>query len=127
MDNDILDNYFVKKPKKGFNFRLFYLWTGLLVLGVIFKIQHWPLAGLFLLASYAGLLSHSLIGVLFFKLRDYPILFFVLFGLYHFIKIMYGAFFLNGKPYNLYGTAIYTAILVGSFIIEYLFIQRKKG
>lgn len=126
MDNDILDNFFVKKPKQRFSYTLFYIWTGLLVLGVLFKIQHWPLAGLFLLVSYAGLLSHSLIGVLFFKMRDYPILFFVIFGLYHFIQIMYGIFFLDGKPYNIYGATIYTAVLVGSFFIEYVYIQRMK-
>jgi hypothetical protein len=126
MENDILDNFFVKKPKKRFSYTLFYIWTGLLVLGVFFKIQHWPLAGLFLLVSYAGLLSHSLIGVLFFKMRDYPILFFVLFGLYHFIQIMYGIFFLNGKPYNIYGATIYTAVLVGSFFIEYAYFQRRN-
>lgn len=126
MENDVLDNYFVKKPKKKFNYSLFFVWTGLLVIGVLFKIQHWPLAGLFLLTSYAGLLSHSLIGVLFFKLREYPVLFLVLFGLYHFIQIMYGIFFLDGKPYNIYGATVYTAVLVGSFVIEYLYIQRRN-
>ncbi len=126
MENDILDDYFTKKPKDTFKYSLFYMWTGLLVIGVIFKIQHWPLAGLFLLTSYAGLFSHSLIAVLFFKMKDYPVLFFLLFGAYHFITILYGVFWGSGRPFNVNGATIYTALLFIFFLVEYLYIQRKK-
>jgi len=39
---------------------------------------------------------------------------------------MYGIFFLDGKPYNIYGATIYTAVLVGSFFFEYVYIKRRK-
>ncbi|MGB1039586.1 MAG: hypothetical protein ACPGVD_01785 [Flavobacteriales bacterium] len=80
MDDSIIDDVFNEEPKeKKADYRAYFIWIFLLLVASLFKIMHWPFGSLLSLLAYAGMMSFSLIALLFYK--DYKRVNFIMLGL----------------------------------------------
>ena len=93
MDNNILDDQFIDKKPNDFKLFWFYLFLGLYMIGVLFKIQHWPFAGLMILLGSAGALAHAVSGLWFYKTKNTFTFYFLVVGIFYLVRLILRSIF----------------------------------
>lgn len=112
MSETILDEAEVRLPDQSFKLRAPLIWGSILMVGVLFKIVHWPFASLLTVLPPAGLLAYSTYGMM--RKQTRTILCVILFSLslLYALYLVYGTQFRGGYPVNLNGLAIFFAVAV---------------
>ena len=125
----MLDNHFIDEKPRKFNYTLFYIWIAIYMIGIFFRINHWPFGSLMIVIGSSGFLSRAISGFLFYKVKNRIIFYFIIMGVLQVIRIVFGVFFRKGKPLNIDGLSIYLILLGLILMLEYLFfrINRKPS
>lgn len=129
MDNEILDQPFTNtKYKSLLRKKVYLIWASILILGLVFKLVHWPFSALLILLPSAVLLAYSLNGFVRRKERN---VFNSIISLLGFIwmlfmiieNLMTGG---DGYPFNQFGLRFFLIALFLSFGIYYFILYRKS-
>lgn len=128
--DDILDRKEGEQIEKfSYKFRVtaLFLLCGLVVIGQIFKILHWPGGAVITVFSAATLTGYNFYSILHLKGKSFLNLTFSALGLLITIYVIWGAFFNNGQPFNTFGILVFSAIIGLEFIILHIaHIIRKR-
>lgn len=64
--SDLLDDHLIEDKEKEYKFNMSFalFWCAMFFIGAIWRLMHWPGAGLILLSSAAGLMAYSLSAIL---------------------------------------------------------------
>ena len=127
MENETIDNDFINKKSIPFRYHWFYIWLGLYIIGALFKIMHWPFASIMILTGSAGAFAHAISGLFFYKTRNNFTFYFILVGVLYSVRLIYGAVFKNGKPFNYYGLSLFLGVLLVVLLIEFIFLKYKRN
>lgn len=128
MQEEILDQEFVDpKNQAFFKTRPVLIWGIVLILGLLFKVMHWPFASVLIIISPAGLQAYCING--FIKPNERNTLNTILSGagMIWLITLIWGMLFNNGHPYNENGLKVYVVIFTVFFIIYYFIFRAKKN
>lgn len=114
---DLLDSPEEKKSIR-LNYRPLFIWAFFIVMGILFKIQHWPGSAPIILLSTAGIASYSISKVLFiYKTENIPFIILSIISICWTGILLFQVFFNYGSLfYNLNGLAFY----IGCFIILFI-------
>lgn len=128
MSEDILDEFGTERRAEKFLWRIPLIWIVVLLVGVLFRVMHYPFGGLLSLIPGGGLLAYSLHGMV--RKETRSILCVVIFAASAIwtLVLLYGAFFRNGLPYNIFGVAVFlvTAILWYAGYEVAMMMRRKR-
>lgn len=118
-DNDLLDAVEVERTYKFREWPL-RLWFVMLVIGIVFRVMHWPGASILIIVSAAGLSAWSMTDIIFLKRSRRIITILSFLGIFWFIFLLWGAYYNGGHPYN--NMAVYITVVVFSvyFFVYYL-------
>lgn len=126
--NNILDEVLIEIEKqKSFKKWPYIVWFSILVLGILFRVMHWPGGSILTITSSAILNAYSFSSFL--KLRGKNVFINIISSIsVIWIIFIVSEYFFNTKPlYSLYGLSIYGGVLITSFIFyKMLFYARKK-
>lgn len=126
--NDILDDDLISKDHE-FDYRTwhFYVWIPLFIIGVLFKIMHWPGSSFLMLFPSAILVAHSVCCAMRFKGRNIHNNMLLAAGVLWTAYLIFGAFFNNANRFNFKGLMVYGIAFFLSFVFyEILFRFRLK-
>ncbi|MFY0672337.1 MAG: hypothetical protein JXQ87_02975 [Bacteroidia bacterium] len=64
--SDLLDDHLIEDQNKKYKFNMSFalFWCALFFIGAIWRLMHWPGAGMILVGSAAGLMAYSISAVL---------------------------------------------------------------
>lgn len=128
METNILDQEFVdKKPQTYFKSRAVIIWGVTLILGIVFRIMHWPFSSVLIVISSAGLHAYCINGFIKPKERNALNTVLSIISIIWLVALIGGVFFNNGHPYNEMGLLVYAVTFMIYFTIYYLFYLRKKN
>lgn len=126
MEEGILDQEHIDPKNKAlFKTRPVIIWGIVLILGILFRIMHWPFAQVLILIPTAGLQAYCINGFIKPKERNALNTALSLFGILWLMTLIGGMLFNNGYPYNEKGLKAYVVVFIIYFIIYY-FIDRAK-
>lgn len=130
MSEFVLDEFGHEPKPEKFLWRIPLIWFAVLLIGILFRVMHYPFGSLLSLIPGGGLLAYSLHGMV--RKETRTILCVVLFSASAIwtLVLLYGAFFRHGHPYNIFGVAVFlvTAILwYAGYEIARAIRNRKRG
>ncbi|MEO9531410.1 MAG: hypothetical protein ABJG68_13995 [Crocinitomicaceae bacterium] len=121
--DEILDNE-PQSEQNNFKLRAIYIWLSVLVLGILFKLMHWPGNAILIILSTAGLQAYCFNWFLKNKNQFNSVV--SILGLVWLLVLIWGIFFNGGHPYNIVGLAIYGIVFSLYFIVYYLIFKTKS-
>jgi hypothetical protein len=126
MEEDILDQEIVdQKNQTLFKTRPIIIWGIVLIIGLLFRVLHWPFASVLIIISPAGLQAYCINGFLKPKERNALNTILSGAGMIWLIALIGGMLFNDGHPYNENGLKVYVVTFTVFFILYY-FIYRAR-
>ncbi len=108
-----------KSLKPKVNYTALIVWLCVLGAGLLFRSMHWPFGSTFIILSSAAITAFTFSKVLMItKFMNFPLLFLGGTCVIWMIIFLWGAFFNQGHPYNVYGLAMYLIFFVIMFAIH---------
>jgi cytochrome b subunit of formate dehydrogenase len=128
MEEDILDQE-IGDPKNQplFKTRPILIWGILLIIGLLFRVMHWPFASVLIIISPAGLQAYCVNGFLKPKERNILNTLLSSAGMLWLIVMIGGVLLNNGHPYNENGLKVYAVTFTLFFVLYYFFYRAKKN
>lgn len=117
---------FIPHPEKQFRYSVIQvvIWSTLILLGILLKLQHWPGNALSILVGSGGLGGYNFVALLLQRGKHVlNTVLVVVTGLWIAI-LLWGLTMNNGHPYNGYGIMIYFGVLIVTGAINAL-VYRK--
>lgn len=109
---------YIPQPEKQFRYSVIQvsIWAGLLLLGLVLKLQHWPGNALSILLGTAGLTAYNFVAFLLMRGKHTLNNILLGAGVLWMVVLLWGFAFNNGHPYNEMGLMIYfgAILLVGT-------------
>ena len=123
LDEDLLH----KKPSNTFKIGHVLAWVTLAIIGMVFKVMHWPGNALFLLLGFAGLLAYSVSGIL--RLKGKNLLNNITLGLAVLwtVYVLYSFLFAYRSFWNLNGLVSYVVLAVAIFLVYEIAHRSRKN
>jgi hypothetical protein len=119
---ELIDNSPELDSSRRFKEYPLWIWFGFFLIGVLFKIQHWPFANLLMIASFAGISGYLLANIFSKRRKNIMIYVFSILSGGWFMFILYGALFRGGYPYNFSGVRVLIFLIVVFFTLHFLTI-----
>src|SRR5687768_2759905 len=121
MKNETIDHSIIEpKSDNGFSTWPLIIWLSVLVLGMIFKFNHWPAANIIILLSTASITGYSFYSYIFYRKENRIPAVFSILSLLWIAIIILGIFYNDGYPFNAGGLEFYFAFVMISFITFFL-------
>lgn len=116
--DDILDDNLVFT--KGYTYR-FKLWPvlvygGMVAIGILFRLMHWPFASILIVTCSAALTAYAINGLTTLKGKDTFNLVMSILGILWFVIMIMGMLLNDGHPYNEKGVFIYLISFLVVFV-----------
>jgi uncharacterized membrane protein YeiH len=125
--NNILDEKIdLEKEAWSFKKRPAIIWFSLFLIGILFKIQHWPWASLLILIDSAGLTAYSISGMITLKGRHSLNNILCIATIFWMIYLVRGLFYNQAIQFNALGLAVYAAVFVICLVVYELLKRRKN-
>jgi hypothetical protein len=126
--SDILDENLIPKDYE-FKFKTWplFIWMPILIIGILFRVMHWPGSAALILGSSSVITVYSITSLT--RLKGVNIFNNLLTGLcgIWIVVLLLGALLNNGHPYNIEGLIFFGIFFIPSyFIYELIFRLRLK-
>jgi hypothetical protein len=110
MSETILDQFDDRPLNQDFKFRVLLIWGGFLLIGIVFRISHWPFASVLTIIPPAGFLAYSTYGML--RKHTRTMLCMVAFGasLLWSLYLVYSTLLYSGFAINTRGLTLYFVV-----------------
>lgn len=102
------------------------LWSVFLLLGIVFKVQHWPGGSVLLLLTSSGMTAYCLSKVIMITKRENLVfLALAVLGIGWFGIVVWGALYNSGYPFNVNGIKFY-AMGFALYFVLYLVLDQRR-
>lgn len=116
--NDLLDDNLTFKQAYTYQFKRWpvLVYGGIVAIGILFRLQHWPFASYLIITGSAALTAYSINGLTTLRGRDPLNLVLSILGIIWFVIMILGMLLNDGHPYNEKGVFVYAIVFLVVFV-----------
>ncbi|HBS88223.1 MAG: hypothetical protein A2W91_04545 [Bacteroidetes bacterium GWF2_38_335] len=121
---DTLDGILIdsKRELKIFRPTPLLIWSILVIIAFLFKTMHWPFGNMMIIFYTAGFSAYIVNGFIWLKKKNFIGWVLMALAVFWFCKLVYGAVFSGGYPFNYKALGLYVAV----FLCLYAFYELLK-